>query len=108
MFRIATAWNCGSELQLIWKEESSRARTSNFFGFVTASTAVVPTLPQAIPETPAAIRIDSSIWMVVVLPFVPVTATQVWSRLISDLSIQAKSISLIISTPFDFRLVITK
>ena len=43
---------------------------------MTASTSGRPTLPAATLRSPAARRIESSIWTVVVLPFVPVTASQ--------------------------------
>ena len=43
---------------------------------MTASTIGSPTLPTATLRSPAARRIASSIWTVVVLPLVPVTASQ--------------------------------
>src|SRR5690606_10451645 len=58
-----------------WKLDSSTASTSRPAGSMTASRIGVPTLPTACARSPAARRMDSSICTVVVLPFVPVTAS---------------------------------
>ncbi|SII94473.1 Uncharacterised protein [Mycobacteroides abscessus subsp. abscessus] len=60
--------------QWSWKLESSIASTSSP-GSRTASSSGVPMLPQARARSPAASSIDSSIVVVVVLPFVPVIAS---------------------------------
>ena len=57
-----------------------------------------PMLPTAAVRRPAAARIDSSIWVVVVLPLVPVTPSHGTTRS-GRLSRQASSTSLQIGTP---------
>ncbi len=61
--------------QCSWKLDSSTAMTSKGSGWRTASRRGVPTLPALVARSPAARRIDASIWTVVVLPFVPVTVS---------------------------------
>ena len=58
-----------------------------------------PMLPTAAVLSPAAVRIDSSIWVVVVLPFVPVTREPRRDRCRVRLSRQASSTSLQMATP---------
>ena len=62
-----------------------------------------PMLPTAAVRSPAAARIDSSIWVVVVLPLVPVMPSQ-GMILFGRLSRQASSTSLQIGTPRGRRL----
>ena len=57
-----------------------------------------PMLPTAAVRSPAAVRIAASIWVVVVLPLVPVIPSQ-GTTLAGRLSRQASSTSLQIGTP---------
>src|SRR5690554_1119624 len=59
-----------------WKLDSSTTMTSQPMGSRIASSTGTPTLPQAIARLPSAISIDVANCTVVVLPFVPVTASQ--------------------------------
>ena len=86
------------EVQCSWKLESSTARTSYGSGSITASTIGSPTLPQATVRSPPARSIASSICTVVVLPLVPVTASQ-GAGLSGSRSRQASSTSPQIGTP---------
>ena len=71
----------------------------------TDAITVSPTLPQAAPLTFAALKIDSTIFIVVVLPLVPVSAIHFCEGASTCLTCQAKSISLRISTPSNLSLI---
>src|SRR5437588_4378575 len=83
--------------QCSWKLDSSTASTR--CPASSASTTGSPTLPQATASSPALRRMDSSMLTVVVLPLVPVTASQVGGCSHSRLIRQASSTSLITSIP---------
>src|SRR5215207_1640725 len=88
-----------SELdQCNWWLESSTASTSYGCGSSTISMMGRPMLPTAAVLSPAAARIDSSICVVVVLPFVPVIPSH-GTILSGRLSRQASSASLQIGMP---------
>src|SRR3954467_5923813 len=74
MFRTAAASGCSDEDQCSWKLDSSTARTS-YDGSRPAVSSGSPRLPAATVRCPSAVNIDASIFTVVVLPLVPVTAS---------------------------------
>src|SRR3954451_18517920 len=74
--RHAAATADTERCQCSWKLDSSTAMTSNGSGCSTASRIGVPTLPALVARSPAARRIDASMFTVVVLPLVPVTVSQ--------------------------------
>src|SRR5215213_3682453 len=97
---FSTAAECSDrELdQCSWWLESSTAKTSYRSGSRTISMMGRPMLPTAAVRRPAAVKIDSSICVVVVLPWVPVMPSQ-GTTLCGRLSRQASSTSLQIGTP---------
>ena len=95
--RIAAAAGRTDGAECSWKLDSSTASTSYGGSAVTASTTGRPTLPVATARPPAARSIDSSIRTVVVLPLVPVSASQGGG--FGPRSRQASSTSPITSTP---------
>src|SRR6185312_586642 len=95
--RIAAATGRTDGAECSWKLDSSTASTSYGGSAVTASTTGRPTLPVATARSPAARSIDSSIRTVVVLPLVPVSASQGGG--FGPRSRQASSTSPITSTP---------
>jgi len=96
---IALAVNWADCIQWIWKDESSRTKTSNLSLLSTASITVSPTLPQAIACKPPARIAAAVISTVVVFPFVPVIANQRWCGTSSCLICHAKSISFVKGVP---------
>jgi hypothetical protein len=77
---LSSAPACGARVldQWSWKLDSSTASTSYVAapGPGAASTSGSPMLPSAAVRRPAAVRIAASMVTVVVLPLVPVTASQ--------------------------------
>src|SRR5215207_4229264 len=84
--------------QCSWWLESSTAKTSYRSGSRTISMMGRPMLPTAAVRRPAAVKIDSSICVVVVLPLVPVMPSH-GTTLCGRLSRQASSTSLQIGRP---------
>src|SRR3954452_15873181 len=98
MFRQALASGETDAVECSWKLESSTASTSYGCGWSTASSTGVPALPTAADRYPAAVSIDASMVTVVVLPFVPVTASQGAAPVAGRIR-QASSTSLQTGTP---------
>src|SRR5919112_332488 len=98
--RLSTAPECSdSECdQCSWWLDSSTASTSYGSGSRTVSVIGRPMLPTAAVRSPAAVKMAASIWVVVVLPLVPVTPSH-GTTLAGWLSLQASSTSLQIGTP---------
>src|SRR2546423_933756 len=93
--RLSSAPACGASWldQCSWKLDSSTASTS----YAVADTNGSPMLPRAAVRSPAAVRIAASIVVVVVLPLVPVTASQAGASGVR--SRQASSGSLYTGSP---------
>src|SRR5659263_219146 len=84
--RLRTAAECRASewVQCSWKLDSSTAYTSYVTSSAMASRIGRPMLPTAAARWPAASSMDSSIWVVVVLPFVPVTACLLYTSDAAD------------------------